>query len=293
MVSLTFRSTASTCSSGPHTFIRAPIRTDDWHSATASHAPLLGGLRRTVSAISLASCFHHRDGSLRRGRRPQLASPRLYGTLASEALLAVGGKSDTCETSSGTEKIERLLTPPITRRRITAVSALTPRVDLRILWLGHWPAPLRQELPTTPKPHSRRGKSSVSLYGPQGYSYVPGSLRNLRGGSSYYCPTAAAGTQLFHGPPSFLTGRSTGPLSSDLTLTVVRSLFLGSSVTRGSRLDQQPLPLNASACVATQLGELHQDTLLFTCLYPFLIWHVSCLLAFCPIVTLKFDFSTT
>ena len=39
------------------------IRPDDWHWATASHAPLLGALGRSVSAVSLSSYLSHRDTS--------------------------------------------------------------------------------------------------------------------------------------------------------------------------------------------------------------------------------------
>ena len=39
------------------------IRPDDWHWATAGHAPLLGALGRTVSAVSLTAYLSHRDNS--------------------------------------------------------------------------------------------------------------------------------------------------------------------------------------------------------------------------------------
>ena len=42
------------------------IRPDDWHWATAGHAPLLGALGRTVSAVSLTAYLSHRDDSLLR-----------------------------------------------------------------------------------------------------------------------------------------------------------------------------------------------------------------------------------
>ena len=36
------------------------IRQDNWHCTMAGHAPLLGGLGRTVSAISLSAYLYHR-----------------------------------------------------------------------------------------------------------------------------------------------------------------------------------------------------------------------------------------
>ena len=42
---------------------KGAIQPDDWHWATAGHAPLLGAIGRTVSAVSLSAYLSHRDGS--------------------------------------------------------------------------------------------------------------------------------------------------------------------------------------------------------------------------------------
>ena len=110
---------------------KGAIRPDDWHWATAGHAPLLGALGRTVHAVSLSAYLSHRDtsrasrGAPPYGRAPRPDTRRRSGPWASGALLVGGAKPAISGIYVGTGKIRPLRTRPTARPSHAAGSAVT------------------------------------------------------------------------------------------------------------------------------------------------------------------------